>query len=297
MALVHAERAARLWSCRLVVAMMLSCGGLASCSARGTEEPALLVYAGAASKPVVEEVAAIYRRRTGIEVDVVFGGSGQVLAQMRLAREGDIYFPGSSDYMELAKRGGDVLPSSERIAAYLVPALAVQRGNPHGIRGLRDLLRPGLRIAIANPETVCVGAYAVEIVERNLDARERAAFRHNLVNYTESCEKTATAIALDMADAVLGWHVFEHWDPQRIETIPLARHEVPRIGYLPIAIAVFTKNPAAAAAFIDVLTGHEGQAVFAKYRYFATAAEAAAWIGEAKPVGGEYTVPDAWLSR
>ncbi len=257
----------------------------------------LLVYAGAASKPPTEEVATLYERKTGVPVDVIFGGSGHVLSQMKLAQQGDLYFPGSSDYMEKAKRDGDVLAETEQVIVYLVPAINVQKGNPHGIRKLRDLIRPGLRVAIANPEGVCVGAYAVEILEQELTPDEREAFRRNLANYTESCEKTATAISLKMVDAVIGWRVFEDWDPERIETVRLPKEAIPRIGYIPIAISRFTKDRAAAQVFIDFLTGPEGKAVFAKYHYFASAEDAVAWLGEEKPVGGEYIVPAIWIGH
>jgi molybdate transport system substrate-binding protein len=257
----------------------------------------LLVYAGAASKPPTEEAARHYEEKTGIKVELIFGGSGYVLSQMKLSKQGDIYFPGSSDYMEKAKRDGDVLADSERVIVYLVSAINVQRGNPHGIRTLEDLTRPGLRVAIANPEGVCVGAYAVEIIEKELTAGEKAAFRRNLVNYTESCEKTATAISLKMADAVIGWSVFEHWDPARIETVALPKEQIARIGYIPVAISRFARDRAAAQAFIDFLTGPEGRAIFARHHYFASAEDAAAWLGETKPVGGEYAVPGEWLQK
>ena len=257
----------------------------------------LLVYAGAASKPPTEEAAKLYEQKTGVKVELVFGGSGYVLSQMKLARRGDIYFPGSSDYMEKAKRDGDVFADSEKVIVYLVPAINVQKGNPRNIRTLKDLIHPGVTVAIANPEGVCVGAYAVEIIEREFTAAEKKAFRRNLVNYTESCEKTATAISLKMADAVIGWSVFEHWDPARIETVPLSKEQVQRIGYIPIAISKFTKDRAAAQAFIDFLTGPEGRAVYAKHHYFATAKDAAGWLGELKPVGGEYAVPEDWIKK
>jgi molybdate transport system substrate-binding protein len=257
----------------------------------------LLVFAGAASKPPTEEAAQLYEKKTGVKVELVLGGSGYVLSQMKLAKEGDIYLPGSYDYMEKAKRDGDVFADTERVLVYLVPAINVQKGNPHNTRTLRDLTRPGLTVAIANPEGVCVGAYAVEIIEKALTADERAAFKRNLINYTESCEKTATAVSLKMADAVIGWRVFEHWDPARIETVPLPKEQIPRIGYIPVAISTFTKDRAAAQAFIDFLTGRDGQAIYARHHYFATADEAAAWIGEKKPVGGEYVVPEDWIKR
>jgi len=257
----------------------------------------LLVYAGAASKPPTEEAAKAYEAKTGIKVDVVFGGSGYVLSQMKLSRQGDIYFPGSSDYMEKAKRDGDVFADTEKVIVYLVPAINVQKGNPHKIKTLKDLIKPGLRVAIANPEGVCVGAYAVEIIEKEFSPKEKAAFRKNLANYTESCEKTATAISLKMADAVIGWRVFQYWDPARIETIPLPAKQIPRVGYIPIAISKFTRDRAAAQKFIDFLTGPEGRKIFAKYHYFATPEAAFDWMGAKNPVGGEYVVPADWLKK
>ncbi len=257
----------------------------------------LIVFAGAASKPPTEEVAKLFEKKTGIKVNLTFGGSGFVLSQMTLAKKGDIYFPGSSDYMELAKKKGLVYPETERYVVYLVPAINVQKGNPKNIKTLKDLKRQGLKVAIANPEGVCVGLYAVEIIEKNLNPQEKQALRKNLVNYTESCEKTATAISLKAVDAVIGWRVFQHWDPQRIETIPLKKTEIIRIGYIPIAVSKFTSNRDLAQRFIDFILSEEGKAVFKKYHYFMTPQEAASWIGEKKPVGGEYNPPLEWIKK
>ncbi|TCS73089.1 molybdate transport system substrate-binding protein [Sulfuritortus calidifontis] len=255
----------------------------------------LLVFAGAATVPPTTEAARAFERKTGAKVDVVFGGSGYVLAQMKLAKQGDLYFPGSSDYMEIAKREGYVLPETEKIIVYVVPAINVQKGNPHRIKGLKDLLKPGLRVAIANPEGVCVGAYAVEIFEKELTPAEREQLKANIRNYTGSCEQTATAISLKLADAVIGWRVFQYWDPDRIETLPLPKEQITRIGYIPIAISKFSKNPKLAQQFIDFVTGPEGQAIYARYSYFADPESAFRWIGAVKPVGGEYVVPKEWL--
>jgi molybdate transport system substrate-binding protein len=257
----------------------------------------LLVFAGAASKPATEEVAKIFENKTGIRVNLTFGGSGFVLSQMELAKKGDIYFPGSSDYMEIAKKKGLVFPETEQFVVYLVPAINVQKGNPKGIKELRDLTKPGIRVAIANPEGVCLGVYAVEIIEKNLNASEKAQFKKNLVNYPESCEKTATAISLKTVDAVIGWSVFQHWDPERIETIPLKKEEIVRIGYIPIAISRFTSSRSSAQKFIDFLLSEDGKKIFKKYNYFMTAEEAFQWVGAKKPVGGEYIVPGTWIKR
>ncbi len=260
-------------------------------------EERLMIFAGAASQPPTEEAVQLFQKKTGIKVDIVFGGSGYVLSQMQLSRQGDLYFPGSSDFMEIAKQKDLVYPETEQYIVYLVSAINVQKGNPKQIKSLKDLTKPGLKVAIANPEGVCVGTYAVEIIENNFTPEEKSLFMKNLINYTESCEKTATAISLKAADAVIGWRVFEHWDPTRIETIPLDTKEVRRIGYIPIAISKYTKNKDLAQQFIDFLLSEEGQALYRKYQYFMTPEEAAAWLGVDKPVGGEYSVPSEWLKR
>jgi molybdate transport system substrate-binding protein len=256
-----------------------------------------MVFAGAASKPPTEDAAKAFEAKTGVKVDLIFGGSGFVLSQMLLGKKGDIYFPGSSDYMDLAKKKEVVFPETEKIVVYLVPAINVPQGNPKNIKTLKDLTSPGLKVAIANPEGVCVGLYAVEIIESFLSPEEKEAFKKNLINYTESCEKTATAISLKAVDAVIGWRVFHYWDPERIETIPLDKSQIIRIGYIPIAISKFTSNRPLAQQFIDFLLSDEGKSIFRKYHYFMNPDDATAWIGEKKPVGGVYEVPKDWVKR
>ncbi len=257
--------------------------------------PRLRVFAGAASKPPAEEIAQAYQKATGVEVELIFGGSGQVLAQLELTRSGDIYFPGSSDFMAKALAKGLVRPESVRDVVYLVPAITVQKGNPKAIRGLLDLARPGLRVAIADPEAVCVGLYAVEILELALTPAERAAVRRNLATYTDSCERTATAVSLRSVDAVLGWSVFDHWDPTRLETVRLPVAQVPRVGTIPIAVAVCSEQQAEAQRFVEYVAGPAGRRIFARHGYFTTPDEAFRWLGATRPVGGVYKLPKAWI--
>ncbi|HBC73598.1 MAG TPA: molybdate ABC transporter substrate-binding protein, partial [Candidatus Wallbacteria bacterium] len=41
---------------------------------------------------------------------------------------------------------------------------------------------------------------------------------------------------------VIGWSVFEHWSPERIETIKIKPEELSRLSYLSIAITSCSKN-------------------------------------------------------
>lgn len=251
----------------------------------------LEIFAGAASKPATEEVARIFEQKTGVHVLLHFGGSGKMLADMKLAQKGDIYFPGSSDFMELAIKEGLVKPQTEERLIYLIPAINVPKGNPQNIQTLTDLARPGISLGIGRPDTVCVGKYAVEIMEKNKIA---TTVRSNIKTHAESCEKVAQLAALGMVDAVLGWSVFSSWNPDEIETVLLKPQEIPRIGYIPIAISSFSKTPESAQNFIAFLKTDEVKAIFRKWGYLVTEAEARKYVLPSTPVGGTWELPESW---
>ncbi len=281
---------------RFFAAIMMAVITLISASTPLQAEERLLFMAGAAAAPVVEELAKAFEKETGVKVDINVGGSGMLLSQIKLAKKGDVYFPGSIDFIEQANREGHIDPKTITPIVYLVPAINVQRGNPMKIRSLKDLCRPGLKVAFANPESVCLGVFATELVESFFTPAEKEALRRNLVTYTESCEKTATAISLKAVDAVLGWSVFEHWNPELIETVKLSPEEVIRISYLAVAVTKYATNSETAARFIEFMKSDAGLEFFKKYRYFTTPAEALEYLGAEKPVGGEpYTVPADWM--
>lgn len=265
----------------------------------GAASGTLLVMAGAASKPAIEEIAKNFEKETGVKVELNVSGSGVLLSQIKIAQKGDVYFPGSVDFICRALKEDLIIASTETKIVYLVPAINVRKGNPKNIRSLKDLCKPGIKVIIANPEVVCLGVFAAELAEKNFSAEEKAAFRKNIGNYVESCEKTANVISLDAADAVIGWSVFEKWDPERIETVKLAPAEVVRISYLSAAVTKFSKDPALAKKFIDYMNSpNGGLKVFKKLGYFATSREALEYLGADKPVGGnEYAVPLEWIFK
>ena len=258
-------------------------------SAGGTEKR-ITAFCGSASKPVLEEAVESFHKETGIRVDLNLGGSGTMLSQMKLSRRGDVYIPGSPDYMIKAIRDGVIDPASTVTLAYLILAINVQHGNPRNIKTLFDLTKPGIRIAIGNPEAVCVGLYAVEMLERNGLLKQ---VQKNIVTHAPSCEATASLVVLKKVDAVIGWDVFSKWNPNEIDTVLLKPREIPRIAYIPAAIATYSQDKKTAQKFIYFLLSPEGKKIFAKWGYITTEKEARAFAPNAE-IGGEYVLPVAY---
>ncbi len=117
----------------------------------------------------------------------------------------------------------------------------------------------------------------------------------NIVTHAESCEKTATLVSLKSVDAVIGWHVFHDWDPDKIDVVYLKPEELPRIAYIPAAISTYAKDRESAQEFIDFLVSRQGQDIFRKWGYITTEDEARQFAPEAK-IGGEYKLPETYES-
>lgn len=251
----------------------------------------ITVFCGSANKPAMEEIAARFEQEKGIRVNMIFGGSGTLLSQIELSRQGEIYLPGSPDYIIIAERKRLVIEKSDRIVAYLIPAIITPVGNPANIDSLEDLTRPGVRVGIGNPETVCLGLYAVEVLEKN---SLLVPVLKNVVTFGGSCSKTANLAAMNKVDAILGWRVFHFWNPKRMDYIRLAPENIPRISYIPISIPVYTKDVALSNAFIEFVLSARGRSVYEKHGYLTSLEKAKAFAPQAR-VGGEYRLPSEYF--
>ncbi|MBW1645686.1 MAG: molybdate ABC transporter substrate-binding protein [Deltaproteobacteria bacterium] len=260
--------------------------GLGACSS-GQPTAELLVMCGAANQPAMAEIAKLYERETGTAVRLVTGGSGTLLAQIELSRQGDVYLPGSPDYIERAARKKLIFPDSVRRVSYLVPAIIVVPGNPRRITSLDDLARPGVRIALGNPETVCIGQYALEIFQQN---RLLPRIMNNVVVFGGSCAKTANMVAMGQVDAMIGWRVLQYWNPDRLRAVPIAGDRIPRLSYIPVCIPVYCRNREAAAKFIDFILSTRGRTVYRRWGYLTSESEARTFARRAV-IGGRCRLP------
>src|SRR5688572_17933668 len=99
----------------------------------------LTVYCAAGLRAPVEAVAREYEKETGSRVDLSFGGSHTLLANIEVSKTGDVYIPGDESYIALA--------SEKKLTAETVPVasmsaqVAVAKGNPKKIGSVADLTR------------------------------------------------------------------------------------------------------------------------------------------------------------
>ncbi|HAX61555.1 MAG TPA: molybdate ABC transporter substrate-binding protein [Elusimicrobia bacterium] len=255
-----------------------------------TEE--LFFFCGAAVAVPMREIIKNYEKETGVKVNVTYSGSGTLLSQMELSNRGDVYLCGSPDYIDIGVRRGLLIKGTDKIVSYLVPAIIVPKENPKNIQKLEDLSKKGVRVGMGNPETVCLGLYGVELLDYN-NLLEKVL--PNVAVFAKSCEDTATICVLKKVDAILGWDVFESWNPKDVKWIKIDKKQIPRISTIPLAIPVFVKNRKLAEKFIDyILSPEKGKKIFKKWGYISDVNKAKKYAPEAK-IGGEYKLPGKYF--
>jgi molybdate transport system substrate-binding protein len=221
------------------------------------------VFAGSASKPGLDALCKLYEQKTGTKVEVTYGGSGSVLTQFVKEQYGDLYIPGSDDFMDRAEKQDAVLKDTRTVLVYLVPAICVPKGNPKGVKALEDFTKPGLRVVVGDTKSVCLGAIAEELFTK---VGNWSQVQKRVASYASSCENVTQTLLLGESDAVIGWDVSAKQNPDKIEAVAIPK-ELNRERNIPAATIKWSKQPEAAKAFVQFLVTDEAKKVWAEHGY------------------------------
>ncbi len=260
-----------------------------SCSADYTRKE-LNIFAGAAARPALEEALTVFEENRNININVTYGGTGTMLSRMQMSGRGDIFISGSPGYMKKAKKNGLVFPKTTVKLAYLVPGILVPKNNDAGIEELADLAAGETRVGLANPESVVIGRYGLEILEHNNLTEQILA---NTVTLSGSLSAVNTLVINQQVDGAIGFRISENWNPEKIKHIPLAPEQLPRISYLAGSVSKNTIQKQTAEKFLDFLTSERGREIFRTRGYLVDQKEvltrtARGQVGGSFEISGDY---------
>jgi molybdate transport system substrate-binding protein len=225
----------------------------------------LKIFAAAGAKPAIEQLCQKFQGKYGTITDASYSGGGEILSQMTLSRSGDVYVAPEQGFMEKAIEKQAVDPKTIKKVAYMVPVIAVKKGNPLNIQTLADLARPGIKVAITREETTLLGKYAPEIFAKAGLASE---IGKNIITEAARPDNLLTILIMGQVDAGIIWHFYQVQSPDKIENIYLRPEELTGIGEMQAAVSAYTQDKKSAQKFLDFITSAEGKAVFKQMGYF-----------------------------
>ncbi|MCW5558676.1 MAG: substrate-binding domain-containing protein [Verrucomicrobiae bacterium] len=260
---------------RLVIGFSVAIAGLLAVLLMGRSKPGtaagrpLLVYCAAGLKVPVEEVAREYERRTGVPVQLQFGGSGLLLNNLQVVRRGDLFVAADSTFLDAGRANGlvdEILPLARMQAVIVTP-----RDNPKKLRTLQDLTQPGVQIAFANPDAAAIGFLCRQVLERS---NAWTSLQPRIKVLKPTVNDVANDVKLGTVDAGIVWDAVAGTYPE------LAAHRDPTLESVTAGVGIgvlsFTGQPTAALRFARFLCARDaGLPVLASHGY--TVAEGDAW--------------------
>ena len=224
----------------------------------------LFIHCGAGIRHAMEDAAATFERQTGATLRVSYAGSGTLITTIKLKRQGDLYMPGDQWYLDQLEKGPDKLVEDRKLVACFVPVIVVRKGNPKGIRRLGDLLKPGVKLGLGNPEACQIGRLCEQIFVKN--KMNPAAVRDRTAFSSPTVHEIGVKVQTRAIDAGIVWDAVAANFARDVDVvkIPAAQNLISRVAIGRLACA---KNKRLARQFMEFLASAQGKAIFARHHY------------------------------
>lgn len=245
-----------------LLCMLITVGVLAIVRA-APARTTLMVHAGAGLRPALDELGALFEKKTGTKIDYNYKGSACLLPDVCVSETGDVYLPGELYFMQQAVDRKLVNPGY-KVVATMTTVLIVQAGNPKKIKGVGDLTKRGIRLGLGDPQAVAIGRAARECLVK---AGVWKQAQKNLVMSAQNVTELSNAVKLKQLDAAVVWNATAAmYSPKELVTITIpANHAV--CSPVPAGALKFSKNPRETQKYLDFLASAEATRIFVKHGF------------------------------
>lgn len=220
----------------------------------------LLVYCAATHREAMDEVRRDYENKTGRVVDLQYGPSQTLLSNLVLSRQGDLYIPADSLFLQLAEQ--QALIREQCLLASMETVVLVQSGNPQSITSFHDLLREDVRLVLANDESAAIGRR----LRTSLSSKQWMSLRNAARGLRGTVTEAANDVAIGAADATIVYDVvgrrYATLEVLRLEELAKIRSDVAA------GVLRWTRNPEGCQTFLRYLgEPHSGWSVLNKHGF------------------------------
>ena len=237
------------------VALALICG----CSDKDEPKGEIRVLCGGGIRPAMERIKAEFEKTHGGRVHLDYAGAGTLLGKLQTGVEADMFLPGDIWWIHKAQEKGMI--DGYQTVAWFVPVIAVQKGNPKGIKKLADLAREGVTVGLGKSEACAVGNVSRSLLAAaGLADKVKPAFEALTVN------RLANQVKLKSLDAAIVWDATAKQYPQDIDMVSI---EDGNFHAVPLALGTLkqSKNTELAKAFTEFVAGEAGARCFREEHY------------------------------
>ncbi|AFS78065.1 molybdate ABC transporter, periplasmic molybdate-binding protein [Gottschalkia acidurici 9a] len=219
----------------------------------------LMVYCAGGLKAPMEDLAKEYEAKTGVKIETTYAHTGQLIAQAETSKKGDaIVLASDEDYTSANEKG---LVNERHNLAYNIPVIAVPKGNPKGIKELKDLAQPGVKVLSGDLRNAPIGKISVKFFEKlGLDDE----FKKNIVSTFPTINETVLHLGEKNGDAAIIWESNALQSEDKIDFISIPEDQN-LIKLASITSLKSAKDSQAAEDFVNFVA-NEGKEILKKHK-------------------------------
>jgi molybdate transport system substrate-binding protein len=241
----------------LVCCVVASACGQPETAAPAARKPLLVFAAASLTAPFGAIETAFEAQHPDVDVQCNFGGSPQLVLQITEGAAADVFTSADTANMQKLVTAGKVVGEPQRFARNRL-AIVVKAGNPLGIKGLTDLIRAGVKVALCGPE-IPAGRYARQALEKA---------KLSVVSLSDEPNVKALVAKVLLGELDAGVAYITDGRQKGVEAVAIA-DEFQVVAEYPIAACKAGANAAAASAFVDFVLSPAGQRLLAEFGFAA----------------------------
>jgi len=219
-----------------------------------------VIMCGSSFVPPTQELIAEFAKETGITIETTVAGSESLLPLVKAGEEGDVLVT-HDPFLDLVREAGALADSVQ--VGFLAPVLAVQKGNPKGIKSIEDLAREGLKVGLTDPEFSTCGEMVYALLEKK--GIKEAVLKNVSTHLAKHHSTLGTWLETGVVDAVIMWNGVGHTFKDGLEVVktPYEYENETRVHVIGLN---YSKHPETLKKFLE-LVRQKGDKVFAEHGY------------------------------
>lgn len=220
----------------------------------------LELLCGSSFPKPMEQLCSEFTAQTNIKIPMTTAGSEDFLPLVKAGQKGDILVT-HDPYLDYVRDANSLFDYVH--VGFVAPVLAVQKGNPKGLRSIEDLTQPGLKVALSNPEYSTCGEMVFALLEKK-GIKEKVL--KNVGNrLTKGHSTLGNFLKTQTVDAVIMWNGVAHTFRNSLDVVktPYEYDEEIRVHIIGLS---YSNEPELLRQFIN-FARTKGPDIFAEYGY------------------------------
>lgn len=220
----------------------------------------LVLLCGSSFVLPAEQLCKQFTAETGIAIVSTVAGSEDFLPLVKAGKKGDVLIT-HDPYLDETRKAGALSDSVE--VGFVAPVLAVQKGNPKGIKRIEDLTGEGLKVGLTDPQYSTCGEMVFALLEKK--GIKEAVLKNVENRLTKGHSTLGTWLKTQTVDAVIMWNGVAHTFRDDLDVVqtPYEYDTETRVHIIGLN---YTKQPDVLKQFIG-FAREKGPGIFAEHGY------------------------------